>query len=175
MCVSQDDAIKALDGLKNVLRPRRDTGRGYKNPELDIWRCACIEGMCSMLYIFMNQESHTYNKWGASACQAAIGLDQERQCAWWLCELNCAYFTDQMVLPINPYGNWNKSLLVEDNIVNEINIYLLSLGNNISASKLVDFLCHQEIKDKYGIEHNISHKTACRYLQALGYHYQATP
>ena len=153
----------------------RDTGRGYKNPELDIWCCACIEGMCSMLYMFMNQESHTYNKWGASACQAAIGLDQERQCAWWLCKLNCAYFTDQMILPINPYGNWNKSLLVEDNIVNEINIYLLSLRNNISASKLVDFLCHQEIKDKYGIERNISHKTACQYLQALGYHYQATP
>ena len=161
MRISQDNAIKALDGLKNVLRPHRDTGRGYKKPELDLWHRARIEGMCSMLYMFTNQESHTYNKWGASACQAAIGLGWGRHCARRLCELNRAYFADQTVLPINPYGDWNESLLVEDNIVNEINIYLLSLGNDISASKLVDFLHRQEIKDKYGIERNISHKTAC--------------
>jgi hypothetical protein len=82
---------------------------------------------------------------------------------------------DQNVLPINPYGDWNESLLVEDNIVNEINIYLLSLRNNISTSKLVDFYHHPKIKEKYGIERDISHKTACRYLQALGYCYQAIP
>jgi len=39
----------------------------------------------------------------------------------------------------------------------------------------MDFLHQADIKEKYGIECDISHKTACRYLQALGYHYQSTP
>ena len=63
MRVSQNDAVKALEGLQRVLSPCRDTGRGYKNPELDLWRCSRIEGMCSMLHMFTNQQSHTYNQW----------------------------------------------------------------------------------------------------------------
>ena len=39
----------------------------------------------------------------------------------------------------------------------------------------MDFLHRADIKEKYGIEKNISHKTACRYLHALGYRYQYTP
>ena len=112
---------------------------------------------------------------GASACQTAIGLGRGKHCARRLCELNHGYLADQKVLPINLYGDWNESLLVEDNIVNEINIYLLSLGNDITASKLEKFLHRPEIKDKYGIECDISNKMACRYLQALGYRYQSTP
>ena len=128
-----------------------------------------------MLSMFTNQQSHTYNQWGASPCQTVIGMGQGRNCAWQLCELNCTYLADQKVLPINPYGDWNESLLIEDNIVNKINIYLLSLGNEITATKLADFLHWPEIKEKYGIECDISHKTACWYLQALGYCYQSTP
>jgi hypothetical protein len=39
----------------------------------------------------------------------------------------------------------------------------------------MDFLHQVDIKEKYGIECDISHRTACRYLQALGYRYQSTP
>jgi len=52
---------------------------------------------------------------------------------------------------------------------------LLSLRDKITVKKLMDFLHKADIKEKYGIEHNISHKTACRYLHALGYHYRSTP
>lgn len=175
MRISQIDAIKALGDLKKLLHPAHDTGSGYKDPDIDLWRRACMEGMSSMLSMFTNEQSRTYNQWGASACQTAIGMGQGRHCAQQLCELNCSYLADRKVLPLNPYGDWNKSLLIEDNIVNEINIYLLSLGNEITATKLADFLCQPEIKEKYGIECDISHKTACRYLQALGYRYQSTP
>ena len=96
-------------------------------------------------------------------------------CARRFCELNHIFFTDREVLPINPYGDWNKSLLVNENIVNETSIYLLSLGNEITAKKLMDFFHQADIKEKYGIECDISHKTACQYLQALGYRYQSTP
>jgi hypothetical protein len=59
--------------------------------------------------------------------------------------------------------------------MNEISIHLLSLRKKITAKKLMDFLHQADIKEKYGIEHDISHKTACQYLQALGYHYHSTP
>jgi len=129
----------------------------------------------SMFHMFTNPQSLTYNKWGASACQTAIGMGRGRHYAWQLCELNCGFLADQKVLPINPYGDWNESLLVDENLVNEISIYLLSLGNEITAKNLMDFLHHAEVKERYGIDRDISHKTACRYLQALGYRYQSTP
>jgi hypothetical protein len=40
--------------------------------------------------------------------------------------------------------------------------------------KLMEFLHQSDLKKKYGIERNISHKTACQYLHTLGYHYKAT-
>lgn len=128
-----------------------------------------------MLNMFINPQSLTYNQWGASAFQTAVGMGRGTGCARQLCELNRAFFGDRKVLPINPYGDWNKSLLVNENIVNETSIYLLSLGNEITAKKLMDFFHRVDIKEKYGIQRDISHKTACRYLQALGYRYQSTP
>jgi len=117
----------------------------------------------------------TYNKWGASACQTAIGMGRGTHCAHQLCVLNRAFFSNREILPINPYGDWNKSLFADENIVNEVNIYLMSLGKEISAKKLMDFFHQADIKEKYGIDGNISHKTACHYLHTLGYCYQSTP
>jgi hypothetical protein len=106
---------------------------------------------------------------------AAIGMGRGEYCAHRLCELNQAFIDNKEVLP-NPYGDWNESLLVDENIVNEINIYLLSLGNEIKkAKKLMDFLHRRDFKERYGIERDISHKTACRYLHALGYRFRYTP
>jgi hypothetical protein len=164
-----------LTDLRKVLHLPRDTGGGYKVTEIDLWRRAQLDGMISMLNLFTNPDSLTYNKWGASACQTAISMGRGFHCARKLCELNRAFFADWEVLPVNPFGDWNHSLLVNENIVNEITIYLLSLGNDITANNLMGFLHGDKIKEKYGIEHNISHKTACRYLQALGYRYHSTP
>jgi len=175
MSPTQSDALAALKDLKKILHPQCDTGRGYKDPEFNLWRQAQLDGMFSMLNMFTNPQSLTYNQWGASACQTAIGMGRGTHCARRLCELNCAFFVDREVLPINPFGDWNKSLLVNKNIVNEISIYLLSLGKEITAKKLMDFLHQVDIKEKYGIDRDISHKTACWYLQALGYRYQSTP
>ncbi|KAF8801797.1 hypothetical protein BYT27DRAFT_7114198, partial [Phlegmacium glaucopus] len=79
------------------------------------------------------------------------------------------------VLPVNPYSDWNKSMLCDENLQNKISIYLLSIGSKISAKKLTEFLTQPDIKEKDGIENMISHKTACCYLNFLGYRYKATP
>jgi hypothetical protein len=71
---TQDTVLNALHDLKKILHPERKTGRGYKDPDLDLWHHARLEGMMSMLNMFTNSQSWTYNLWGASACQAAVGM-----------------------------------------------------------------------------------------------------
>lgn len=168
---TQSEAKSALEDLTNFVHPKQSND----HPDLDLWRRVRIEGMVIMLNLFTNPNSRTYNEWGVSACQAAIGLGRGNHCARRLCELNRAYLSDRNLLPLNPYGDWNRSLLVNENIVNEISIFLLSLGNDITAGKLMEFLHRPDIKEKYAIDRNITHKTACRYLQALGYRYRSTP
>ena len=162
MYPTQSKTSTALTDLQKILHPC-DTGRGYKAIELDLWSHAWLESMISMLNMFMNPNSLTYNKWGASACQTAIAMGRGCHCARSLCELNCGFFADREVLLINPFGDWNHSLLLNENIVNKITIYLLSIRNDITAKKLMDFLHGGNIKEKYGIEHDISHKTACQW------------
>ena len=87
------------------------------------------------------------------------------------CSLMCRDFiNDQMVIPINSFGDWNKFMLINENLQNEIDIYLMSIRNEISAQKT-----HNSwnffINLTFGIECNISHKTACQYLHT---HYKAT-
>jgi hypothetical protein len=172
---TQTNALAALKDLEPLIRPKRQTGAGYQDPELDLWTRARLDGMQSLLRMYTNPDSRTYNHWSASSYQTAIGLGRGQHCARRLRELCRAFITNREVLPINPYGDWNESMLVDENLRNEIGIYLLSIGNEISAKKLMDFLRQPEIREKYGIEKNISHKTACRYLNSLGYRYKATP
>lgn len=86
-------------------------------------------------------------------------------------KLTRAYIHDRKILPINPYGSWNESLLVDEDLANVINLHLQELGNQITASKLVNFLARPEIRNKFGIEKKISERTARRYLKALGYRF----
>jgi hypothetical protein len=123
--------------------------------------------------MYTDYKSRTYNQWGASMYQAAIGMGWGCNCIWWLQELLWGYLADWKVLPVNPYRDWNKSLLVNKNLCNEISIYLMSIGNEISAKRLMEFLHKPDIKEKYGIEKNISLWTACQYLNTLGYQYRA--
>jgi len=163
------EALVALTDLKPLLRPKQQTGAGYQDPDLDLWTRAWIEGMLSMLLMYTDSKSRTYDNWGASSCQTAIGMGRGLHCARHLRELCRAFIEDRKILPVNPYGDWNESMLADENLRNEISIYLLSIGNEISAKKLMEFLCQSDIKEKYGIEKSISHKAACRYLNSLGY------
>lgn len=164
---TMQQALAALTDLRPLIQPKRQSGAGYKDPELDLWTRARLEGMRSMLLMYTNPMSRTYNNWGASSCQAAIGMGRGRHCARRLRELCRAFIADRKVLPVNPFGDWNESMLADENLRNEISIFLLSIGNEISAKKLMDFLAQPDIKEKFGIEKSISHKTACRYLKLL--------
>jgi len=88
MAPTQSEAMAALQDLKKILYLQCDTGQGYKDPEFDLWHQDQLNGMFSMLNMFRNTQSLTYNKWGASACQSVIGMGQGTHCACRLCALN---------------------------------------------------------------------------------------
>jgi hypothetical protein len=132
-----------------------------------------MEGMQTMLNFYTNPQSTTYNKWVASSYQAAISLGRGRHCARQLCNLVRQFIKDCKVLPINPYGQWNESLLVDEDLANKINIYLQSIGPEISGQKLMDFVNNDTaLRSQHEIEKKIGLKTAQRYLDALEYRYR---
>jgi hypothetical protein len=167
-------AIEALKDLKELLHPHRKNAPGRDDPELNLFVRTRMEGMQSLLSFYTNPKSTTYDKWGPSAYQAAISLDRGRHCARQLCILVREFIKNRAVLPINPYGNWNESLLLDEDVANEINIYLQSIGPEISGKKLMDFINDDEaLRSRHGIDKKISLRTAQRYLNALGYRYKA--
>ncbi len=52
--------------------------------------------------------------------------------------------------PLNPYGNWNETMLVNEDLVQDINLHLQELGKDITAAKVVLFLACPDIKEKHG-------------------------
>ena len=127
-----------------------------------------------MLHFYTVCHSSTYEKWRASAYQAAISMGHGRYCACQLAKLSWKFIEDCTVLPINPYGDWNESMLVDEDLAANINLHLQELGSNISACKVVDFLARPDIKKKHGITKSITEKMARQYLNMLSYRW-ATP
>lgn len=122
---TQADAISALKDLRAHIKPHRQTGRGYTDPNIDLWTRARLEGMRSLLLMYTSEGSLTYNHWAPSSMQASIGMGRGRHCARRLREMCCAYIISRKILPLNPFGDWNESMLVDENLRNEISIYLM--------------------------------------------------
>ena len=81
------DAISAMVDLQSIIRPKRKMGAGFRDPDLDLWTRARLEGMQSVLHMYTDRNSKTYDNWGASLYQAAIGMGCGCHCARRLQEL----------------------------------------------------------------------------------------
>jgi len=70
---------------------------------------------------------------------------------------------------MNPYGGWNKSMLADEDLADNIWLHLQSLGKEITVAKLVAYFNAPKVHSKHGIHKRISECTACCYLNELGY------
>jgi hypothetical protein len=168
---TQPKAKAALEDLKKLLNPPRKKGPGNVDPNLDIFVQLRMEGMQTLLNFYTNQQSATYDAWGASSCQSAIALGRGRHCARRLRFLTRQFIQDRKILPVNPYGDWNDSMLVDEDLVNDLNLYLQEIGKEISGKKVQEFLNREDIRSKHGIDKPICERTAQRYLNELGYRF----
>ncbi|KAF8060127.1 hypothetical protein FPV67DRAFT_1673914 [Lyophyllum atratum] len=145
-------ASDALKDIQNKLQIPRKIGAGYHDPDLDVFVRTRMEGMCTMLNLYTNPHSVTVCKWAASSVQASISLGRGRY--------------------LNPYGDWNETMLVDEDLMNDVNLHLQELGKGITAQKLVSYLTREDVREKHGITCTISERTARRYLKLLGYRWE---
>lgn len=165
------EAKTALDCLQRYLRRElRGTdlwgrrGVGYKDPDISAFTRNRLIGIQTLLNLYVTPvEGGTYAHWGASARLAAHGLGRGKHCAHVLAALAWE------VLDVNPYGEWNDSMLADEDLANDIRLYLQSLGKEITADKLVQYLNSPEVRVEHGIDKPVSLTTARRYLDELGY------
>ncbi|KAJ6453500.1 hypothetical protein C8R45DRAFT_790234, partial [Mycena sanguinolenta] len=159
------DALAALKDLKKLLRPHCRTGRGYTDPGLDRFVRVRMESMEIMLNFYTRNLSKTRGLWAASSLQAAVARGKGRYWSRQIRILVRQFISDCQIL----LGYWNTSMLVDEDLKSDINLYLQELGKKITAEKLVLFLAWEDIVTKHGITSKISLRTAQRYLKALGY------
>jgi hypothetical protein len=74
--------MSALQDLKKMLKPPRNTGRGYKaDPDINPFIQTRMEGMQTLLNFFTMKQSITCGAWIASSLQAAISVGRHGHCA----------------------------------------------------------------------------------------------
>lgn len=114
-------------------------------------------------------EGGTYGQWGASAHLAAHGLGHGKYCACVLAALARQFIVTREVLDVNPYGEWNDSMLSDEDLADDIRLHLQSLGKEITVDKLVDYLNDPAVRAEHNIDKPILTTTARQYLDELGY------
>ncbi|KAF8217267.1 hypothetical protein K438DRAFT_1954110 [Mycena galopus ATCC 62051] len=133
-------ASAALKSLQELLRPHRKNGIGYLNPHIDPFIRFCMENMVIMLNLYAGDHSLTKGLWTVSSLQAAVSRGKGRCFARQLRIFVRQFIADRTILPLNPYGYWNTSMLVDKDLKTDINLFLQELGEEITAEKLVEFL-----------------------------------
>lgn len=159
----------ALDLAEKLRGPTRGKCRGYKVPNFDRYTRLKLEAIHAFLNMYASFSSVTYGRWSASAKQTATAAGRGDYFAECVARMARQYIEDRNVLPINPFGKWSTSMLADEDLSNEILLHLQSLGNNITAEKLANYLRREDIREKYQIGGHISVRTAQRYLFELGY------
>ncbi|THV00602.1 hypothetical protein K435DRAFT_932378 [Dendrothele bispora CBS 962.96] len=96
-------------------------------------------------------------------------------CARVLRRMARLYIADRSLLPENPYGNWNETLLMNEDLCQELELYLQELGTNITAARVQEWLCREEVMFRHGITKKISLSTAQRYLKRMGFRWTLAP
>jgi hypothetical protein len=74
-------------------------------------------------------------------------------------------------LPINLYGLWNISLLNKGDLAHKLEEHLLSIGKNVSAKDVQDYLNQPEVQEKYNIVKTVSISTATDWMATMEFWY----
>ena len=135
-----EEATLALQDLKNILWPSQ-RGAGYKDPKLDLFFRGQLDGMKQFLWAYVNLNSKTYRCWQAASLQTADALEKGLSHAWKLRKWGHAFLADRSDLLVNPYAEWNESVLEKDEtLAHDIHVHLQGIGKYVKAMDLVDFM-----------------------------------
>jgi len=94
--------------------------------------------------------------WGETALEVA---KMAAQGAWLACQLKiwtCTFMANHEILPWNIYGQWNISLLEDEDLAQKIHLHLQGIGKFVKAMDIVHYLDTPEMKASLKLKKNIS-------------------
>ncbi|EDR04580.1 uncharacterized protein LACBIDRAFT_330517 [Laccaria bicolor S238N-H82] len=94
------------------------------------------EDLPEMKEIRDGKQCQAPTKWGASALQATVSMGRGHYCTRQLTTLVRKFLDDRTFLLVNPYGDWNQSMLIDEDLSLDINLYLQEIGKDVSAKKV---------------------------------------
>ncbi len=174
-CPTVVQAKIAYGRIKLILHPPRNTGKGYKDPKLDLLLRGRLEGMKQFLWTYINPESRSYNKWMAASLEMAMAFEKGPWFARRLREWTSAYIEEEKNLPFNVYGTWNKSRIDDEDLKQEILAHLLGIGKYICAADISRYMARNEVRKRYRMKKGITERTARNWLYRLGYRWTLEP
>lgn len=159
-------ARAALLDLEEVLKPHRDSGRGYKHPVIDGWSRERLDEMRIFLNHYTTEGSHVKGRWTAAAQMTVEGRGNPHQSHRdLLCARTRAYIRDRANIPHNPFGKWNISRIeAVDGLRDDIEAHLESIGRYVHAVHIYKFMKQPDVQQRYSMAGGISLATAKRWL-----------
>ncbi|KAJ7614709.1 hypothetical protein DFH06DRAFT_1344041 [Mycena polygramma] len=146
-----EEARKALADLRLLLRPPRKTGKGYKDPKLDLFTRTWLEWLSSFLHMYCDDKR-------------PIGAQDPKAARWTAASLEAAYAAQK------------GSALEDEDVASEIALHLQSIGKYVKALDIVHYIDGlPELKKKIGRKKGISLATAQRWMRRMGYRWTKNP
>ena len=105
-----------------------------------------------------------------------VALDEERgphyarQIRGW-----ARAFISARKLPENIYGTWKDSLIDDEDLANELHLYLQLCGKYVTSRRLVEYMDKPEVRDRWKLTKGICESTARRWMTRMGYRWRKAP
>ena len=178
---SVTEARAAKDDIESILNPRRNTGYGHKDANLDAHLRHRLELMRSFLVIYYIDPIRGKN-WIESSLDAIQIWDagrQHRTTGKWaareLRQWTKSFIHDRRNLPINQYGKSNVSRIEDEDLRQDVLLHLQGIGKYVRAMDIVNFTKQDDVQKKYDLKKPVCLTTALRWMRRLGYRWSMTP
>ncbi|KIO21763.1 hypothetical protein M407DRAFT_28688 [Tulasnella calospora MUT 4182] len=109
--------------------------------------------------------------WTEASNLAAIGAGKGKDLGSQLWQWARAYLKDLKNLPMINYCNMNKVLIEDEEIRQDVQLHLQSLGKYFKALDIVEYSAQPEVMERWGHDKPISERTARNWLHAMEYRY----
>lgn len=174
----------ALKAVKLHLQPPRGkkptgtAGVGYKKTNLNPLIRTRL-AVKSLLELYTHRMATSNNPaarpWTASSVTVAQTLGKPPWFARTVRKWTRSFINNPTVPPVNPYGKWVKSRLLDEDLMQDIQLHLQEVGKYVRALDIVHYLDQPDVKARHGLKKTISVATAQRWMHVMGYRWKKEP
>lgn len=166
------DAQKALEVVRNILKPRRDPNnpkKGYKRTAVAGWPVHQLRLIEQLLNCYTSPFSDTRDMWSESSRRVLIADGRKpSKTATQTLRTKAKHFILTHDVPDNPFSRWGTSIIDDEAFQQELCEHLQSKGKYMKAYDIVAFTKQVAVQQKYRIK-DIALSTAHNWLEKLGF------